>query len=473
MSSNQSTQVAVLGGGPGGYAAAFMAADLGLDVTLIDVEANPGGTCLYRGCIPSKALLHVAKVIHEAQESTHFGLTFGAPEIDLNRVRTATEAVVQQMTGGLGQLVKARKINYIQGRGTFVNSKNLVVTLSDGKQIKLAAEYTIIAAGSRPARFGPLIESERIMNSTGALKLTDVPESLLLVGGGYIGLELGTVYAALGSEVTCVEMTGGLLPGADRDLVKPLHTRLEGQFKEILLNTKIADMKEQKTGIKVTLEGENIKKPQRTFDKVLISIGRKPNSSGLGLKSTGVVVNDRGFIEVDSQMRTADPNIFAIGDIVGGAMLAHKASAEGRVAAEVIAGHHAAFEPQAIPAVVFTDPEIAWCGLTEDEAKRAGRNVHVARFPWAASGRATTINRMEGLTKLISDPETKQLLGMGIVGSGAGELIAEGTLAIEMGALVSDIDLTIHPHPTLSETVMEAAGSVFGTATHIYRPKRG
>jgi dihydrolipoamide dehydrogenase len=276
------------------------------------------------------------------------------------------------------------------------------------------------------------------------------------VGGGYIGLELGTVYAALGSEVTCVEMTGGLLPGADRDLVKPLHTRLETQFKEILLNTKIADMKEQKTGIKVTLEGEDLKKPQRTFDKVLISIGRKPNSSGLGLKSTGVVVNDRGFIEVDAQMRTADANIFAIGDIVGGAMLAHKASAEGRVAAEVIAGHHSAFEPQAIPAVVFTDPEIAWCGLTEDEAQRAGRTVHVARFPWAASGRATTINRMEGLTKLISDPETKQLLGMGIVGSGAGELIAEGTLAIEMGALVSDIDLTIHPHPTLSETVMEA-----------------
>jgi dihydrolipoamide dehydrogenase len=472
MSSNQSTQVAVLGGGPGGYAAAFMAADLGLDVTLIDVEANPGGTCLYRGCIPSKALLHVAKVIREAQESSHFGLTFAAPEIDLNRVRNATDAVVHQMTGGLGQLVKARKINYIQGRGTFVNSKNLVVTLADGKQVKLAAEYTIIAAGSRPARFGPLIESERIMNSTGALKLTDVPESLLLVGGGYIGLELGTVYAALGSEVTCVEMTGGLLPGADRDLVKPLQTRLETQFKEILLNTKIADMKEQKTGIKVTLEGENLKKPQRTFDKVLVSIGRKPNSSGLGLKSTGVVVNDRGFIEVDAQMRTADANIFAIGDIVGGAMLAHKASAEGRVAAEVIAGHHAAFEPQAIPAVVFTDPEIAWCGLTEDEAKRAGRTVHVARFPWAASGRATTINRMEGLTKLISDPETHRLLGMGIVGSGAGELIAEGTLAIEMGALVSDMDLTIHPHPTLSETVMEAAGSVFGTATHIYRPKK-
>lgn len=472
MSSNQSTQVAVLGGGPGGYAAAFMAADLGLEVTLIDVEANPGGTCLYRGCIPSKALLHVAKVINETRDSSHFGLTFAAPEIDLNRVRTATEAVVQQMTGGLGQLVKARKINYIQGRGNFVNSKNLVVTMADGKQVKLAAEYTIIAAGSRPARFGPLIESDRIMNSTGALKLTDIPETLLLVGGGYIGLELGTVYAALGSEVTCVEMTGGLLPGADRDLVKPLHERLETQFKEILLNTKIADMKEQKTGIKVTLEGENVKKPQRTFDKVLVSIGRKPNSSGLGLKSTGVVVNDKGFIEVDSQMRTADANIFAIGDIVGGAMLAHKASAEGRVAAEVIAGHHAAFEPQAIPAVVFTDPEVAWCGLTEDEAKRAGRNVHIARFPWAASGRATTINRMEGLTKLISDPETHRLLGMGIVGAGAGELIAEGTLAIEMGALVSDMDLTIHPHPTLSETVMEAAGSVFGTATHIYRPKK-
>ena len=472
MSNNQTTQVAVLGGGPGGYAAAFMAADLGLDVTLIDVEENPGGTCLYRGCIPSKALLHVAKVINESRESAHFGLKFAEPEIDLDRVRAATEEVVQQMTGGLGQLSRARKINYIRGRGTFAGPRSLVVTLADGKQIKVAAEHTIIAAGSRPARFGPLIESDRIMNSTGALKLKDIPETLLLVGGGYIGLELGTVYAALGSKVTCVEMMPGLLPGADRDLVKPLHQRLEGQFEEILLNTKIAEMKEQKNGIKVTLEGEGVKKPNRVFDKVLISIGRKPNSSGLGLKSTGVAVNDRGFIEVDGQMRTADPNIFAIGDIVGGAMLAHKASAEGRVAAEVIAGHNAAFEPQAIPAVVFTDPEIAWCGLTEEEAKRDGRVVGVARFPWAASGRATTINRTEGMTKLIYDPETEQLLGMGIVGSGAGELIAEGTLAIEMGALISDIDLTIHPHPTLSETVMEAAGSALGTSTHIYRPKK-
>ncbi len=472
MSSEQSTQVAVLGGGPGGYAAAFMAADLGLDVTLIDVEKNPGGTCLYRGCIPSKALLHVAKVINESREASYFGLSYGEPEIDLDRVRASTAGVVEQMTGGLGQLVNARKINYIQGRGNFVNSTNLVVTQADGKQVKLSAEYTIIAAGSRPARFGPLIETDRIMNSTGALLLEDVPESLLLVGGGYIGLELGTVYAALGSEVTCVEMMPGLLPGADRDLVKPLQARLEGQFKEILLNTKIAEMKEQKNGIKVTLEGEGIKKPNRVFDKVLVSIGRKPNSSGLGLKSTGVVVNDRGFIEVDEQMRTADEHIFAIGDIVGGAMLAHKASAEGRVAAEVIAGHNAAFEPQAIPAVVFTDPEVAWCGLTEEEAKQEGRAVNVARFPWAASGRATTINRTEGLTKIISDPETEQLLGMGIVGAGAGELIAEGTLAIEMGALVSDLDLTIHPHPTLSESVMETAASVFGTATHIYRPKK-
>lgn len=472
MSSNQSTQVAVLGGGPGGYAAAFMAADLGLEVTLIDVEENPGGTCLYRGCIPSKALLHVARVINEARESAHFGLKFAEPEIDLDRVRAATESVVHQMTSGLGQLCKARKINYIRGRGTFAGPKEIIVTLQDGKQVKLAAENTIIAAGSRPARFGPLIESDRIMNSTGALKMKDIPESLLLVGGGYIGLELGTVYAALGSEVTCVEMMPGLLPGADRDLVKPLHERLEKQFKEILLNTKIAEMKEQKAGIKVVLEGEGIKKPNRVYDKVLVSIGRKPNSSGLGLKSTGVVVNEQGYIEVDAQMRTAEPNIFAIGDIVGGAMLAHKASAEGRVAAEVIAGHNAAFEPQAIPAVVFTDPEIAWCGLTEDEAKKQGRAVNVSRFPWAASGRATTVGRTEGLTKLITDPETQQVLGVGIVGVGAGEMIAEGALAIEMGALASDLDLTIHPHPTLSETVMEAAGAVYGTSTHIYRPKK-
>lgn len=470
--SELTTHVAVIGAGPGGYAAAFMAADLGLDVALIDVEPNPGGTCLYRGCIPSKALLHVAQLLNDAREATHWGLTFAEPKIDLARVREATGEVVAQMTGGLGQLGKARKVNYIQGRATFADSQTLTIVHEDGTETTLSTEYTIIAAGSRPALFGPLIDSPRIMNSTDALEMPDIPKTLLVIGGGYIGLELGSVYAALGSKVTVVEMTDGLLPGADRDLVRPLAAKLETRFEEILLNTKVADLSESKGGMKVTLEGKGIKKPTRTFDKVLVCIGRKPNASGLGLKNTSVKVNGQGFIEVDEQRRTADPRIFAIGDIVGGAMLAHKASHEGRVAAEVIAGKNVAFEPQAIPAVVFTDPEIAWTGLTETEAKAQGRDITVTRFPWAASGRATTLNRNEGVTKILSDPETKQILGVGICGAGAGELIAEGTLAVEMGATATDLDLTIHPHPTLSETVMETAAAIFGTSMHIHRPKK-
>jgi dihydrolipoamide dehydrogenase len=467
------TQVAVIGAGPGGYAAAFMAADLGLDVALIDVEPNPGGTCLYRGCIPSKALLHVAKLLNEAREAAYWGITYQEPKIDLDRVRAATLEVVEKMTSGLGQLGKARKVQYIQGRASFNDSQTLDIMHADTSVSTLKTTYTIIAAGSRPALLGPLIDSPRIMNSTDALELNDIPKTLLVIGGGYIGLELGTVYAALGSKVTVVEMTDGLLPGADRDLVRPLAVRLEEQFEEILLNTKVAELAETKTGIKVTLEAEGLKKPVRTFDKALICIGRKPNTSGLGIKNTQVVVDGRGYIQVDEQRRTADPYIFAIGDIVGGAMLAHKATHEGRVAAEAIAGHPVAFEPQAIPAVVFTDPEIAWTGLTETEAKAAGREVAVTRFPWAASGRATTLNRNEGVTKIISDATTHQILGVGICGHGAGELIAEGTLAIEMGATATDIDLTIHPHPTLSETVMETASAIFGTSTHIYRPKKG
>ncbi len=472
MADTLTTQVAVLGGGPGGYAAAFMAADLGLDVTLIDVEANPGGTCLYRGCIPSKALLHVAHTITAAREAAHFGLNFEAPKIDLDRVRAATKEVVDQMTGGLGQLSTARKVKYIRGRAHFEDPNTLAIFESDITEDFLKFEYAIIAAGSRPMILGPLIDSPRIMNSTTALELKDIPSTLLVIGGGYIGLELGSVYSALGSAVTVVEATDGLLPGADRDLVRPLAKRLEEEFEEILLNTKVASMKDQKNGIAVTLEGADLKKPTRTFEKVLVCVGRRPNSSGLGLKNTKVAVDKHGFIEVDDQRRTAEPNIFAIGDIVGGAMLAHKASHEGRVAAEVIAGQPAAFEPQAIPAVIFTDPEIAWCGLTETEAKAAGRKVKVSRFPWAALGRATTLNRNEGVTKLITDPETHQILGVGITGAGAGELIAEGALAIEMGALASDLDMTIHPHPTLSESLMESAGAVFGTSTHIYRPKK-
>ncbi len=472
MTDQKKTQLAVIGGGPGGYSAAFMAADLGLKVALIDVEENPGGVCLYRGCIPSKALLHVAKVINDAREAAHWGLKFKEPEIDLNRVRESTAEVIRQMTNGLGQLCKARQVEYIRGLATYSDSQTLNIVQQDGNPIRLQCEASILAAGSRPTRFGPLIDSPNLMNSTGALKLEEIPKSLLIIGGGYIGLELGSVYSALGSKVTVVEMTDGLLPGADRDLVKPLQFIMEKRFEQILLNTKVTDMKEQKNGVKVTMEGPNVKKPNAIFDKVLVSVGRKPNSSGLGLENTQIKLDERGFIIVNEQMRTDDPHIFAIGDIVGGAMLAHKATHEGRVAAEVIAGHNVAFEPLAIPAVVFTDPELAWCGLTETQALKEDRAISVTRFPWAASGRAATLNRSEGLTKLITDPESNQILGMGIVGNGAGELIAEGALAIEMGAVARDLDLTIHPHPTLSETLMESAGALFGQSTHIYRPKK-
>jgi dihydrolipoamide dehydrogenase len=472
MTETLATHVAVVGAGPGGYAAAFHAADLGMDVTLIDVETNPGGTCLYRGCIPSKALLHVAKLINDTREAAEWGLTFGAPEMNLEKVRQKTHSVVEQMTRGLGQLCQARRVRYLQARASFLDSKTLAIFHQDGSEEVLHAEYTIIASGSRPTLFGPLIDSPRLMNSTNALQMEEIPDTLLVVGGGYIGLELGTVYASLGAKVTVVEMTDGLLPGADRDLVKPLQTRLENLMHGMLFRTKVAEVKEQDSCVCVVLEGPDGTRQTHQFDKVLVCVGRKPNSSGLNLASTKVVVNERGFIEVDLARRTAEPNIFAVGDVTGEPMLAHKASAEGRVAAEVIAGHDSVFEPMAIPAVVFTDPEVAWCGLTETLAEKQGRAVRITRFPWAASGRASTLSRPEGLTKLICDPETNQILGMGIAGAGAGELIAEGALAIEMGALANDLDMTIHPHPTLSETVMESAAVVFGTSTHLYRPRK-
>ena len=472
MTETFSAQVAVVGAGPGGYAAAFHAADLGLDVVLIDVEANPGGTCLYRGCIPSKALLHVAKLINDTREAEEWGLTFGPPEMNLDRVRQKTHDVVRQMTDGLGQLCQARKVRYLRARASFLDAKRLAIFHSDGSEDVLEAEHTIIASGSRPSLFGPLIDSPRLMNSTNALQMDEIPATLLVVGGGYIGLELGSVYASLGSKVTVVEMTDGLLPGADRDLVKPLQARLEHLMDRILLQTKVADIQDQGSCIQVTLEAADGSRQTGAFDRVLVCVGRKPNSSGLNLASTRVKVGPRGFIEVDPSRRTAEPNIYAIGDVAGEPMLAHKASAEGRVAAEAIAGHGSVFEPMAIPAVVFTDPEVAWCGLTETAAEKQGRAVRVTRFPWAASGRASTLSRPEGLTKLVCDPETNQILGMGIAGAGAGELIAEGALAIEMGALANDLDMTIHPHPTLSETVMESAAVVFGTSTHLYRPKR-
>ncbi len=468
-----STQLVVIGGGPGGYAAAFYAADLGMQVTLVDMEPNPGGVCLYRGCIPSKALLHVAKVASEAKHATNWGLTYPEPTIDLDKLRSFKDGVVSKLTGGLGQLSKQRKITFIQGKASFVDPKNLSIELVAGGTQELSFEHAIIATGSYPTAIpGLSIKSDRLMDSTGALNLPDIPKTLLVVGGGYIGLELGSVYAALGTKVTVVEMTDGLLPGADRDLVVFLARRLEATLDKILLKTRVVGMEEGKNSIKVSMVGPDDAKLEQEFDRVLVSIGRRPNSAVPGLDKTGVVVGERGFITVDSAMRTGAPNIFAIGDVVGEPMLAHKASHEAKVAVEAILGHKVAFEPQAIPAVVFTDPEVAWCGLTENDAKKQGRKVEIARFPWAALGRALAIDRPDGMTKLVIDPETERILGVGIVGAGAGELIAEGVLAVEMAALASDLKLSIHPHPTMSETLMEAAEVFFGHSTHVYRPKK-
>lgn len=470
---SSSTQLVVIGGGPGGYAAAFHGADLGMQVTLVDMEPNPGGVCLYRGCIPSKALLHVAKVASEAKHATHWGVTYAEPKIDLDKLRSFKEGVVTKLTGGLGQLSKQRKVTFIQGKASFVDAKNLTIELAGGATQALAFEHAIIATGSYPTKIpGLSIASDRLMDSTGALDLPDIPKTMLVVGGGYIGLELGSVYAALGTKVTVVEMTDGLLPGADRDLVTFLARRLETTLDKILLKTRVVGMEDGKQSIKVSMVGPDDATIEQSFDRVLVSIGRKPNSAIPGLDKTGVTVGERGFITVDSAMRTTTSNIFAIGDVVGEPMLAHKASHEARVAVEAILGHKVAFEPQAIPAVVFTDPEVAWCGLTEHEAKRQGRTVEIARFPWAALGRAIAIDRPDGMTKLVIDPDTERILGVGIVGAGAGELIAEGVLAIEMAAVASDLTLSIHPHPTMSETLMEATEVFFGHSTHVYRPKK-
>ena len=473
MTEASNLHIAVIGAGPGGYAVAFLAADLGMKVSLIVPELNPGGVCLYRGCIPSKALLHVAKLIGETRHATNWGIDYSDPKIDLPRLRTWKDGVIKKLTGGLGQLSKQRKVDYIQGRAAFENSNTLKISRTTGSEDSLSFDRIVIATGSRPAIIPSLkLETLRMMDSTSALDLNEVPGTLLVIGGGYIGLELGTVYAALGCKVSVVEMLPGLLPGADRDLVLPLHKRMEKIFDSILLNTTVSAVKEESSGIRVTFDGPEVKERERVFDKVLVSVGRKPNSEIPGLEKTQVKVGPRGFIQVNKQLQTDDPAIYAIGDVVGEPMLAHKASHEGRIAVEAIAGHKVAFEPNAIPAVVFTDPEIAWCGLTETQAQKENREIKVAKFPWGASGRAMTVDRTEGSTKLIIDPQTERVLGVGIVGVGAGELIAEGVLAIEMGALAHDIALTIHPHPTLSETVMESAEVFFGTSTHVYRPKR-
>lgn len=465
------TDLVVIGAGPGGYAAAFMAADLGIKTLIVDREANPGGVCLYRGCIPSKALLHAAKVLTEAEEAAEIGIDFGEATIDVEKLASWKNSVIEKLTGGLGQLRKARKVEHLQGSARFLDAHTLEVVSphpSDPPQ-QVRFQHAIIATGSRPIVPGPLaLDSERVMTSTEALDLDGVPDSLLVVGGGYIGLELGTVYAALGSEVTVVEMMDSLLAGADRDLVRVLEKRIRALFHEVLLGTGVVAMTEVTDGIEVTFRaGPEGEERRQIFEKVLVSVGRRPNSENLGLENTGVVVNAQGFIEVDRQCRTAVPHLFAIGDVAGQPMLAHRATHMGRLAAEVIHGSRAVFEPHAIPAVVFTDPELAWTGITEQEAKAQGIPHKVAKFPWAASGRSLSLNRSDGLTKVIVDSESQRVLGVGVVGPGAGELIAEATLAIEMAATVKDLGLTIHAHPTLSETVMEAADAFFGHSTHL------
>jgi dihydrolipoamide dehydrogenase len=467
-----STQLAVIGGGPGGYAAAFLAADLGLKVVLVDPEANPGGVCVYRGCIPSKALLHVANVLTESRHASAWGVEFGEPKIDITKLRAFKDGVVKRLTTGTGQLAKVRKVQYLRGIARIVDAQNLVVRLEAGGEEQVRFEHAILATGSVPAIPAALqLQDPRVMDSTAALDLPDVPKSLLVVGGGYIGLELGTVYAALGSAVTVVEMTGGLLPGADRDLVDVLAKRVAETMKAVLLNTRVARLQPDAKGIRASFEGQ-VDPKEQLFDRVLVAVGRRPNSNIPGLDRTRVAIDERGFVKVDAQRRTEEPSIFAIGDLVGEPMLAHKASHEGRVAVEVIAGQNVVFAPRAIPAVVFTDPELAWAGLTEAQAGAAHQSVTISKFSWGASGRAITLDRTDGLTKLVIDPQSEQILGVGLVGPGAGELIAEGVLAIEMGATATDLKLSIHPHPTLTETVMESAEVFFGQATHVYRPKR-
>lgn len=452
----------VLGAGPGGYSAAFKAASLGLNVTLIDPEANPGGVCLYRGCIPSKALLHVAKLVNEAAESSEIGVTFAPPKLDLDRIRQWKGEVIGKLTGGLGQKVDRMKLTFVQGKATFKDADTLEVTAVDGTQGEMKFQQVICATGSRPTMLPGLQTSDRIVDSTGALELADVPKSLLVVGGGYIGLELGSAYAALGSEVSVVEMTGALLPGCDRDLVSQLKRRLDKQLSSIMLNTKVLELKEQKNGVSVKLEDKKGEVKTQRFAKVLISIGRRPNTENLGLENAGIQLDDKGFVVVDGQRRTGNHKVFAIGDIAGEPMLAHKAYAEAHVAAEAAAGLKSVYDPRAIPAVVFTDPEIAWCGLTETEAKQRKIKIKTAKMPWRGVGRNLTLGREDGLTKLIIDPETERVLGVAFAGAGAGELIAEGVLAIEMAAVAEDLRKTIHPHPTLSETLYEVAESLFG-----------
>jgi dihydrolipoamide dehydrogenase len=458
--------VLVLGSGVGGYTAAFRAADLGMDVTLVERDDTLGGVCLNVGCIPSKAVLHAARVISEADESSGFGIEFGEPKIDLDALRAWKDEVVGKLTGGLDGLAKQRKVNVVRGTAKFVSDRAVEV---DGEQIEF--DHCVIAAGSRSIELPALPDDERIIDSTGALELADIPERLLVVGGGIIGLEVAAMYSALGSAVSVVELTDQLIPGCDPDLVKPLHKHVEQRYEAIMLATKVASAEAGKKGIEVAFEGDDAPDPQ-TYDRVLVAVGRRANGDRLDLDRAGVNAEENGVIPVDEQRRTNVAHIYAIGDIAGGPMLAHKAAHEGKAAAEVIAGHNVAFEPRAIPSVAYTDPEVAWTGLTETEAVESDTDYEKSIFPWQASGRALGLARPEGQTKLLLDPESRRVIGMGAVGVNAGDLVAEATLAIEMGADAEDLGLTIHPHPTLSETLMLAAEKAEGTITDLYAPKR-
>ncbi|PTR33682.1 dihydrolipoamide dehydrogenase [Luteibacter sp. OK325] len=464
-------QLVVLGSGPGGYTAAFRGADIGLDTVLVERYAILGGVCLNVGCIPSKALLHAAAVIDEAEAIAAHGITFGKPTIDLDKLRSFKEKVVGKLTGGLAQMAKARKVRTVTGVGTFISPNEMEVQTAEGTKL-IRFENAIIAAGSQSVKLPSFPwDDERVIDSTGALELRDVPKTMLVVGGGIIGLEMATVYARLGSEVTVVELADQLMPGADLDLVKPLQARIAKRYKGIHLKTKVVEAKATKKGIEVSFEGESIP-DTRVFDRVLVSVGRSPNGNKVGADKAGVEVTDRGFIPVDRQMRTNVKNIFAIGDLVGQPMLAHKATHEAKVAAEAAAGQKSFFDARVIPSVAYTDPEIAWVGVTEREAKEKGLKIGVGKFPWAASGRAIGIDRTEGFTKLLFDEETHRIVGAGIVGVHAGDLISELALAIEMGAEAGDIGRTVHPHPTLGESVGMAAEVYEGTITDLYIPKK-
>lgn len=465
------TDIVIVGAGPGGYAAAFYAADKGHKVILVEQENRLGGVCLNRGCIPSKALLHATELIRESRESAHRGITFENPQINLEQLRSWKESILQKLGQGIGGLAKQRGVEVVNGRGHFEGSQTLRVETEQGQSF-IEFQQAIVATGSKsalPKAFD--LGNPRVMTSREALELQDVPGELLVVGGGYIGMELGTVYSALGSQVVVVEALDSILTGADSDLVRPVMKFASQHFKEVRLKTKVAKMSTSGKQIKVTFDANGEQKDE-LYDRVLVAVGRVPNCDDLGLKNTKVQRDDKGFIKVDEKQRTDDPNIYAIGDVAGGVMLAHKAAKEARVAVEVISGEASAFDRIVIPAVVFTDPEVAWCGLTEAEAKEQGREIEVAKFPWGASGRALALDRTDGLTKLIIDPETERVLGVGIVGHGAGELIGEGVLAVEMGATARDLAESVHPHPTLSETLMEAAEVFYGHPTHTMPRKK-